>query len=61
MKEDVKKSRIIPSGLLQNLFSDLESLDNVLNPRRMHVCYVADSTGAGKSSLINSIVKKETC
>lgn len=61
MKQDVESNNLLPNGIFRGLFKDLESLNNVLDPQRMHICYVVGGTCAGKSSLINSIVKKEIC
>lgn len=61
MKTDVKGNRLVPNFIFQSLFNDLESLNNVLNPERMHVCYVVGSTCTGKSSLINSITNSKRC
>ena len=61
MKQDVKSNPKIPSGLCESLLNDLESLNSVSNPQRMHVCYVVGSTCAGKSNLINKISNTNKC
>lgn len=61
MKQEVKSNTLVPTCLFRSLFNDLESLNYVLNPQRMHTCYVIGGTCAGKSSLINSIIKEEKC
>ena len=61
MKEEVQSSNLIPKGLFQTLFNELESLNTALNPERMHVCYVIGGTCAGKSSLINAIINEDKC
>ena len=61
MKHDVESNTLVPNCLFRSLFNDLESLNNVLNPQRMHVCYVVGGTCSGKSSLINGIIKENKC
>ena len=61
MKQTIESNPIIPSGLFRRLFKDLESLNTVLNPQRMHICYIVGSTSAGKSSLINKISNTNQC
>ena len=61
MKQNVQSNALVPSCLFRNLFNDLESLNSVLNPQRMHVCYIVGTSGVGKSSLINSITNSNQC
>ena len=61
MKEAVNGNRLVPNRLFRKLFSDLESLCDILNPQRMHVCYVLGSTCVGKSSLISKISNTNKC
>lgn len=61
MKEEIASSPMVPAFLFQSLFKDLEYLNTVLNPQRIHVCYIVGSTGVGKSSLIYHIMKENIC
>lgn len=61
MKTAVEGNWLVPNRFYRKLFMDLESLSDILNPKRMHVCYVVGSTNAGKSSLINSISNTNKC
>jgi ribosome biogenesis GTPase A len=61
MKEEVKGNRLLPNGIFDTLFDDLQSLSRIIDPRRPLVCYCVCNTDAGKSSLINEIYGLEVC